>query len=168
MHDLLGAEEIADRIAIIHKGRIEQTAPPETIFFHPGTEVVSEFIGRPNILACDECRVLSAGLVEIVSGDIRMVLPYEGNMIERIAIFPHDIYISNAKPPGPTINRYRAVLTEINRRSSQVRIKANIGKTSLVAEVSEGVFDEMDLAEGREIYVVIKLRRVRYVESKHH
>ena len=53
MHDLLGAEEIADRIAIIHSGRIEQAAPPETIFFHPGTDVVSEFIGRPNILECD-------------------------------------------------------------------------------------------------------------------
>jgi ABC-type sulfate/molybdate transport systems ATPase subunit len=165
IHDLLGAEEIADRIAIIHKGRIEQVASPETIFFHPGTDVVSEFIGRPNILTCDQCRVLSSGLVEITSGDMRMVLPYEGDMIGKIAISPHDIYVSNTKPPGPAINRYEAVVTEIVRHRSLVRVRVAIGKTSLVAELAESIFDEMDIAEGSEIYVVVKLRRLRYVES---
>jgi ABC-type Fe3+/spermidine/putrescine transport system ATPase subunit len=165
IHDLLGAEEIADRIAIIHKGRIEQVAPPKAIFFHPDTDVVSDFIGRPNILTCDECRVLSSGLVEIISGDMRMVLPYEGDMIGKIAISPHDIYISNTKPPGPTLNRYQAVVTEVIRHRSLVRVRVAIGKTSLVAELAESAFDELDIAEGREIYVVVKLRRLRYVES---
>jgi len=91
IHDLLGAEEVADRIAIIHKGRIEQVASPETIFFHPGTEVVSEFIGRPNILTSDRCHVLSSGLVELTSGDMRMVLPSEGDMIGKLAISPLDL-----------------------------------------------------------------------------
>jgi ABC-type Fe3+/spermidine/putrescine transport system ATPase subunit len=165
IHDLLGAEEIADRIAIIHKGRIEQVAPPEAIFFHPDTDVVSDFIGRPNILTCDECRVLASGLVEIISGDMRMVLPYEGDMIGKIAISPHDIYISNTRPPGPTLNRYQAVVTEVIRHRSLVRVRVAIGKTSLVAELAESAFDELDIAEGREIYVVVKLRRLRYVES---
>lgn len=165
IHDLLGAEEIADRIAIIHKGRIEQVAPPETIFFHPGTDIVSEFIGRPNILTCDQRRVLSSGLVEITSGDMRMVLPYEGDVIGKIAISPHDIYISTTKPPGPTLNRYQAVVAEIIRHSSLVRVRVAIGRTSLVAELPEAVFDEMDISEGSQIYVVVKLRRLRYVES---
>jgi ABC-type Fe3+/spermidine/putrescine transport system ATPase subunit len=165
IHDLLGAEEIADRIAIIHKGRIEQVGPPETIFFHPGTDVVSDFIGRPNILTCDQCRVLSSGLVEITSGDMCMVLPYEGDMIGKIAISPHDIYVSNTRPPGPTLNRYQAVVTEIIRQRSLVRVRMAIGRTSLVAELSESAFDELDIGEGSGIHVVVKLRRLRYVES---
>jgi ABC-type Fe3+/spermidine/putrescine transport system ATPase subunit len=164
MHDLLGAEEVADRIAIIHKGSIEQTASPETIFFHPGTDVVAEFIGRPNILTCDNCHVLSSGLVEVTSGDIRMVLPYEGDLIGKIAIFPHDIYVSSTKPPGPTLNRYQARVVDINRQRSLVRVRVAIGKTHLVAELPESVFDEMDVSEGSQIHVVIKLRRLRYVE----
>jgi ABC-type Fe3+/spermidine/putrescine transport system ATPase subunit len=164
MHDLLGAEEIADRIAIMHKGSIEQTASPETVFFHPGTDVVSEFIGRPNILTCDECHLLSSGLVEVKSGDIRVVLPYEGDMIGKIAIFPHDIYVSNTKPPGSTLNRYRATVTEVERQRSLVRVGLAIGSTSLVAELPEGIFDEMDISEGSEVHVIIKLRRLRYVE----
>jgi ABC-type Fe3+/spermidine/putrescine transport system ATPase subunit len=166
MHDLLGAEEIADRIAIIHSGRIEQAGPPETIFFHPGTDVVSEFIGRPNILECDSCRILSSGLVEITSGDMQIVLPYEGNTIRKIAISPHDIYISNTRPPGPTLNRYKAVVRKIKRHHSLVQVKMAIGTTTLVAELPESVLDEMDIAEGSEMFVVIKLRRLRYVESK--
>lgn len=165
IHDLLGAEEIADRIAIMHNGRIEQAASPETIFFQPGTEVVSEFIGRPNILSCDECRVLSSGLVEITSGDMHLVLPYEGDMIGKVAISPHDIYISNAKPPGPALNRYRGLVTEIFRHRALVHVRVAIGRTSLVAEVPESAFDEMDIAEGQEVYVIVKLRRLRYVES---
>jgi ABC-type Fe3+/spermidine/putrescine transport system ATPase subunit len=165
IHDLLGAEEIADRIAIIHKGRIEQVAPPETIFLHPGTDVVSEFIGRPNILNCDQCRVLSTGLVEIVSGDMTVVLPYEGDMIGKIAISPRDIYISTTKPPGPTLNRYQAVVTEVIHHHSLVRVKVAIGRTSLVAELAESAFDDLDIAEGGEVHVVVKLRRLRYAES---
>lgn len=166
IHDLLGAEEIADRIAIIHDGRIEQIGSPETIFFHPGTKIVSEFIGRPNILACDRCEVLSSGLVEVTSGDIRIVLPYEGNTIDKIAISPRDIYISSTKPPGPTLNRYPAVVTDIKHQRSMVRVKVMIGRTGLTAELTESLFDEMGITEGSEIYVVIKLRRLRYTESK--
>ncbi len=164
IHDLRGAEEIADRIAIMHKGAIEQIARPSDILFHPATDVVSEFVGMPNILKCDEYRVLSSGLVEIATGDLKMVLPYEGDKIGKIAISPYDIYISNTKPPGPTLNRYRGSVAEIVRFHSLVRVKVSIGRTRLVAEVPENVFDDMDLKEGSNVHVVIKLRRLRYVE----
>jgi ABC-type Fe3+/spermidine/putrescine transport system ATPase subunit len=164
IHDLLGAEEIADRIAIMHKGRIEQVARPSDILFRPATDVVSEFIGIPNILECDEYHILSSGLVEITTGDMRMVLPYEGDKIGKIAISPHDIYISNIRPPGPTVNRYQGTVREITRFHSLVRVRVNVGKTGLVAELPENVFDDMDLEEGSAVHVVIKLRRLRYVE----
>ena len=165
IHDLLGAEEIADRIAIIHNGQIEQLAPPADIFFRPKTDIVSEFIGKPNILNCDECRILSSGLIEIVSGDMRIVLPYEGTAMKKIAIPPHDIYISDTKPPGPALNRYNGTITEIIPLRSLVRIRVAIGSTSLLAEMPLETFDEMNLEAGSSVYVIVKLRRLRYFES---
>jgi ABC-type sugar transport system ATPase subunit len=165
IHDLLGAEEIADRIAIIHRGQIEQIAAPADIFFHPKTDVVSEFIGTPNILDCDDCRILSSGLIEVSSGDLNIVLPYEGTAIKKIAIPPHDIYISDTKPPGPALNRYTGIITEIIPLHSLVRLKVAIGKTSLIAEMSLETFDEMNLSAGSTAYVIVKLRRLRYFES---
>ncbi len=165
IHDLLGAEEIADRIAIIHRGQIEQVAPPADIFFHPKTDIVSEFIGKPNILNCDDCRILSSGLIEVSSGNIRIVLPYEGTAIKKIAIPPHDIYVSDTKPPGPALNRYNGIISEIIPLHSLMRIKIDINGNPLIAEMPLETFDEMNLAEGSAVYVIIKLRRLRYFEA---
>ncbi len=165
IHDLLGAEEVADRIAIIHKGRIEQVARPEEIFFNPRTRVVSEFIGTPNILSCEQSRILSEGLVEVDCGDMRIVLPYEGNTIRKIAIPPHDIYISDTKPPGPALNRYTGRILEIIPLRSVVRIKILIGENRLLAELPADTAEEMHLQVGQHVHVIIKLRRLRYFET---
>lgn len=164
MHDLLGAEEIADRIAILHKGAIEQVSEPEDILFSPKTAKVSEFIGMPNILYCDECHILSTGLIEVRSGAMTIVLPYEGSNIRKIAIPPHDIYISDTKPPGPTLNRYKATIVDIIPLRSIVRLKVNVNGNILVAELSAETFDEMNLSVGQEVYIIIKLRRLRFAE----
>ena len=164
IHDLLGAEEMADRIAIIHKGQIEQLAAPNDIFFNPRTDVVSEFIGMPNILNCDHCHILSTGLVEVVSGDMSIILPYEGSSIKKLAIPPHDIYISDIKPPGPTLNRYKGIITEILPINSTIRVRVAIGSNNLLTELQKSAFDEMNLDVGKEVYVIVKLRRLRYVE----
>jgi molybdopterin-binding protein len=164
IHDLLGAEEMADRIAIIHNGRIEQLASPNDIFFNPGTDTVSEFIGIPNILSCDKCHVLASGLIEVTSGDMVIVLPYEGTGIKKLAIPPHDIFISDMKPPGPALNRYKGKIVEILPVNSTVRVRVAIGNNSLLAELQKSAFDEMCLEQGKEVYVIIKLRRLRYFE----
>ncbi len=165
IHDLLGAEEIADRIAIIHNGRIEQVAPPAEIFFNPRSRIVSEFIGVPNILECDESRILSSGLIEIHAGGMRIVLPYEGNNISKIAIPPHDIYISDTKPPGPAVNRYTGTIMEIIPLRSIVRIRVKVEGNVLLAELPAETFEEMNLDVGADVHVIVKLRRLRYFET---
>lgn len=165
IHDLLGAEEIADRIAIVHNGRIEQVAPPSDIFFSPQTPVVSEFIGMPNILSCEKTRILSSGLIEMYCGEMRIVIPYEGNTIRKIAIPPHDIYISDTKPPGPALNRYSGRILDIIPLRSIARIKILVGGNTLLAELPAETFDEMNLEAGQEIHVIVKLRRLRYFET---
>jgi ABC-type Fe3+/spermidine/putrescine transport system ATPase subunit len=132
--------------------------------FNPRTDIVSEFIGMPNILDCDYCRILSTGLVEVVSGDINIILPYEGSSIKKLAIPPHDIYISDTKPPGPALNRYKGIITEILPINSTTRVRVAIGGNNMLTELQKSAFDEMKLNVGSEVYVIIKLRRLRYVE----
>lgn len=165
IHDLLGAEEMADRIAIMYQGNIEQVAAPGDILFHPRSDVVSEFIGMPNILNCDECTVLSTGLVEVQSGSMRIVLPYEGATMSKLAISPHDIYISDSKPPGPALNRYTGTIREIVPLRAIVRVRVMVDGNDLLAELPRETFDEMKLSIGSPVHVIVKLRRVRYVET---
>jgi molybdopterin-binding protein len=118
-----------------------------------------------NIIECAQSRVLTSGLVEVVSDEMRMVLPYDGNNIKKIAIPPDDIYISDVKPPGPALNRFTGKVKDISRHGSNVRVRLSIGKNSLLAELPVTAFDELSIEEGNEVHVVIKLRRLRYVES---
>src|SRR5690242_7612627 len=47
-HDQEEALELADRIAVMNKGRIEQVDTPEMLYQHPATPFVCEFIGKVN------------------------------------------------------------------------------------------------------------------------
>jgi len=163
-HDLREAEEIADRIALLSHGKIEQISTPKDLFFNPQKESVSRFTGMPNIIECTQSRVITSGLVEVVSDEMTMILPYDGGNIKKIAIPPEDIYISDVKPPGPALNRFMGKVEEITRDNSMVRVKLSIGTKTLLAELSKGAFDEMTIEKGKEVYVVIKMRRLRYVE----
>lgn len=49
-HDQQEAFAIADRIAVMNAGRIEQTASPEQIYHQPETEFVARFMGLNNIV----------------------------------------------------------------------------------------------------------------------
>ena len=48
-HDQHEAMAIADRIAVLHSGRIQQVATPAELYHHPETLFIAKFIGRPQI-----------------------------------------------------------------------------------------------------------------------
>lgn len=45
-HDFSEAVMLADRIAIMHNGRLQQVAAPKELMAHPATDFVSELIGK--------------------------------------------------------------------------------------------------------------------------
>ncbi|AQP44488.1 ABC transporter ATP-binding protein [Tessaracoccus flavus] len=55
-HDQSEAMSMSDRIVVMNKGQVEQAAPPETIYRHPASVFVADFIGRANFL---DVRVIS-------------------------------------------------------------------------------------------------------------
>jgi iron(III) transport system ATP-binding protein len=49
-HDQEEAFTIADVVGVLDEGRLEQLAPPETIYHHPATPFVAEFVGAADFL----------------------------------------------------------------------------------------------------------------------
>jgi iron(III) transport system ATP-binding protein len=45
-HDQSEAMALADRIAVMDRGRLQQLAPPRELYRRPGTEMVARFVGR--------------------------------------------------------------------------------------------------------------------------
>ncbi len=165
-HNQVEAEEMADRIAILNMGRLEQVGKPQEVFFYPESEIVSDFIGALNILNCDHCRTLGEGLMEVSCGGMRIILPHDGNPIQRVALFPRDIYISDTQPPGPQVNRFKGTITDIKSYGATVRLEVKVEGNTLQAEMPYDIFEEMDLAVGKEVFLILKLRRIRVFEGK--
>jgi ABC-type sugar transport system ATPase subunit len=160
-HDLIEAEEMADRMAIVNMGRVEQIGTSEEVFFYPASETVSDLIGTPNILDCDHVKPIGHGLVEAACGGMSIILPLQDKGVKKIALFPRDIYISTSKPPGPELNRFTAIVTDIQPFSSLTRLIVKVGKNQLVAELPQDIFEEMGIKTGQKVFLILKLRRLR-------
>jgi ABC-type Fe3+/spermidine/putrescine transport system ATPase subunit len=50
-HDQAEAFAVADRVAIMNAGRVEQIDTPQAIYQHPATEFVARFLGMPNLIS---------------------------------------------------------------------------------------------------------------------
>jgi len=48
-HDQEEAFSVADKVMVIHRGRLEQSGTPDEILDHPRTEFVARFIGEANV-----------------------------------------------------------------------------------------------------------------------
>ena len=164
-HNQVEAEELADRIAVLNNGKIEQVDEPHELFFAPKNQVVSDFIGAPNILDCEHCQTLVQGLMKVSCKSLHIIVPHDGNPIRRIALFPRDIYISGTEPPGPQVNRFQGTITGIQPFAASVKVAINAGGNILQAEMSHDIFDDMDLSIGKEVFIILKLRRIRVYEG---
>jgi len=157
-HNQREAEEIADRIAVMDQGAVQQVGTPDEIFFNPRNGRVSEFLGSPNILPCEHCRDLGHGLVEIRTGGLTIVVPHEGPPIEIVSVSPRDIYVSPTSPPGPALNRFKGVVTDITPSGLATRMTLRVGTHSLIAEIPSEATGVLDLSVGMEVFVKLKLK----------
>ncbi|WP_412066695.1 ABC transporter ATP-binding protein [Rhizobium sp. SYY.PMSO] len=48
-HDQIEAMTMADRVAVMHKGKVEQFAPPQSIYEKPDSLFVAGFVGSPSM-----------------------------------------------------------------------------------------------------------------------
>jgi putative spermidine/putrescine transport system ATP-binding protein len=71
-HDQEEALSMADRIAVMNRGRIEQVASPTDIYDHPATLFVNQFVGTTNLIPGKLANVDAGGCeVEVAGGKLR-------------------------------------------------------------------------------------------------
>ncbi|MBO1436388.1 ABC transporter ATP-binding protein [Meiothermus sp. CFH 77666] len=83
-HDQEEALSVADRLAVMRAGQLEQTGTPEEVYHHPRTPFVAQFLGRTNLIP-GEARGLEADtplghivLAEEAHGAVLLSLRPEG------------------------------------------------------------------------------------------
>jgi len=82
-HDQEEAFAIADRIALLHEGQIEQAGTPAEVASHPASAWVAEFLGLGNVIVG---RWLGAGKVGTKLGELDINCETEASMGESVAL----------------------------------------------------------------------------------
>jgi ABC-type Fe3+/spermidine/putrescine transport system ATPase subunit len=94
-HDQVEAMALADRIAVMSKGKILQTGDARDLYDFPVNRSVGEFLGSMNEF---EGVVQEGGQIETELGVVRCVVPAGSSKQVIVAIRPEDIVLS----PGPS------------------------------------------------------------------
>ncbi|MDI3548383.1 MAG: molybdate/tungstate transport system ATP-binding protein [Halanaerobiales bacterium] len=157
-HDFNEALALADRIAIMHNGKIVQTGKPEGIFKQPNSSFVAEFVGVKNIF---RGRVLVEGedkYVELNNGlKIAVITDREGwvNLIVR----PEDIFISYEPFLSSARNCFSGEVVNIRNRLSMVELTVDIG-VELIVYITGHSLKEMGITRGKRVFVTFKASAV--------
>ena len=102
-HDQVEAMTMADRIALMEGGVLQQHAPPMDVYEHPANRFVAGFVGSPpiNMFDCDvsEDGVLDAGEFRIaISKDLLAAAQSASSKGVTVAIRPQDVPVSRDPP----------------------------------------------------------------------
>jgi spermidine/putrescine transport system ATP-binding protein len=108
-HDQEEALTMSDRIAVMHRGRIEQVAKPRDVYEEPATAFVADFLGVSNLMKATVTGpsgaagshvsvLLDGGLqLEAAAGHVGARGPV------RVVIRPERVSIADAGAPGPNL-----------------------------------------------------------------
>ncbi len=155
-HDQDEALEVADRIVVMNRGRIEQVGTPDDVFHHPRSEFVMRFLGEVNQFHGR----IDAGRVQLGPIDVPIdtvpirdsaapAVPADGEA--RLFIRPHDLTIDTDADGMPSIT---ATVIRVHSAGPIVRVELRTSaQQSLMAELSQERFITMALTAGCTVFV---------------
>jgi sulfate/thiosulfate transport system ATP-binding protein len=148
-HDQEEALEVADRVAVMNKGAIEQFDSPEEVYDHPATPFVVDFLGSVNIFHGRIAAGADSGTLEIAApGNAG------GAAESRIGyVRPHEMQLKRERNGDAAA--VEATVTAIYKAGPLARVDLRRQDTgeSVLAEVPRSVFEELSLKKGDTVFV---------------
>ncbi|MCB9771604.1 MAG: sulfate ABC transporter ATP-binding protein [Candidatus Omnitrophica bacterium] len=131
-HDQEEALEVADRVVVMNKGKIEQAGTPEEVYHNPASVFVLNFLGNVNLFH---------GRVEETKAT-------------KMYVRPHELTVSR----NPiSANSIKAKISFINPAGSVVKIDAQTSDGQLIqAEIAQEEYKSLKLKRNEEICLTPK------------
>lgn len=99
-HDQEEALSMADRVAVLNAGRLEQCAPPAELYERPATPFVAEFVGTMNRLPG---RLADAGTVEVAGSRLPVDGPVPSAPDVEVLVRPENVTVAADAAGGATV-----------------------------------------------------------------
>lgn len=165
-HDQEEALEVADRVVLMNKGKIEQIGSPQQVWDHPTSPFVYGFLGDVNLFHG------RAHQGEMLIGEdhqaVRLDTPEHGNVQDARALAyvrPHDLHIEryvNGHKPGIVARLTRAIVVgPVARLELEAQQDQGFGKHAIIeAQLAADQFHQEGFAEGEVLVLTPRKARV--------
>lgn len=157
-HDQEEALELADRVVLMNRGRIEQVGPPQEVYDHPSTAFAYEFLGNVNRLACQRAN----GKMTFPGGELTLPSTMNGEANNAVAyVRPHDIEIFASPVMVGTQAKVQFVAGAGPFIKVELTLPGRDGHEEVVeADLSREEFRKLDLKVGQPVFIRARKARV--------
>lgn len=159
-HSFEEAFALADRIAIMHGGKIHQVGTPDEVFRKPNSKFVADFVGVENLFHGNSVIFNDLSEIEVNGHTIISSTRREGDVV--ISIRPEDILISNDPIDSSARNSFTGVVSDVIRMKSTIKLVIDTGIPFRVV-LTKRAYDDMKLSTGSEVYLTFKASAVHLI-----
>ncbi len=158
-HDQEEAFEVADRVVVLNKGKVEQYGTPITVFEHPKNEFVMDFLGNVNKLPV---RVEGGRALLGETGTVELPAKLFGaneNGRTDAYIRPHELDISRTAEGG---NCLLGKIVHINPAGSVVKVRLLAEDFGLMinVDITPDRYRALALKQNETVFVTPKTARI--------
>jgi molybdate/tungstate transport system ATP-binding protein len=157
-HNFDEALQLADRIAIMKKGKISQVGTTDEIFRRPKDEFVADFVGTENIIKGVAKEGID-GLTIVDTGNIMIESSQKKTEEVHLTIRPEDITLSNENITTSARNVFKGHIKEVYDLGTIIKLTVDVGE-QLVLVLTRKSFSDLELNIGKQIYIYFKATAV--------
>jgi len=159
-HDQIEAMSMADRIAVLNMGKLQQVGTPDELYDKPSNLFVAGFIGSPpmNII---ECTLVGTKYLDFGSFKIKIPEDWAEVLYKKELVFgirPQDILVSKSKRDG-AVNFYVYVSEPLGDR-----IILTLAKDDIMIKVLVDKSTRVNMRE--EVWVIFNLEKAHIFDKK--
>ena len=148
-HEQEEALQLADRIGVMHKGRLQQVGTPQEVYLRPRNEFVAKFLGDATLLSAH-----AQGRVATVKG-LEIPLQKEATGEVLLCLRPEHWTLTRERP---TASALKGTLLEVEFRGAfyAVRVETELGEIKVVTDFRQSwkVGEEVCLHPGEAAHIL--------------
>jgi len=154
-HDFEEAVALADRIGVVHQGRIVQLGTPEEIFRQPASPFVARFVTVRNVFAGRLVQEREAGYTTFATDGLELTVVTDLLGPAHASIRPEDIFVSTEPIRSAPRNSYQGSVLRIADRGTLVYVTVDV-PPAFVCGVTRYTLEEMALRPGSKVHIAFK------------
>lgn len=161
-HDYEEALVLANRVAVLHQGKIIQLGDAEEVFHRPGSEFIARFTGIKNFFPARLYREQERQYGELENGTVLRLITDEPEGKGFVLLKSEDIFLALTDLPTSATNRFQGIIREITPAISGFEVLVDTG-TLFYARITRESVQNLSLHEGKEVWISFKASNVRFV-----